>query len=314
MVNAEPMEPVPASRQAGEFGLVDYARVVWRWRWLVVAGTLLGVLSALLVAMLAGSTYRAVAVVDAGDLREARDRDLDRLVARLNAGLADQPGSVARGGPARVTLQFKRPYMLEVSVESQHPADTMAAMQRVTTAALAELNNLHELQRTEESIREWALQSRLDLLRREQSLREGRLQALRRSVEQLQRIRAAWTRPPSDDTVAALILTHLSEQIASRELALAQLEDQIKTQGPREVADLERQIKLARLSSQARPPHLTVVPPPSATSRRRLVLPLALGAVVGLAASVLLAMSCEYASGPWRRAAPARQSAGEPGS
>jgi hypothetical protein len=304
------MEQVRSPTERREFDLFDYARVVWRWRWLVLAGPLAGVLVALSLTMLAGSTYRVVATVDTGDLKEAHDRDLDRLVARLNAGLLGQPGDPAEGALPRVTVQFKRPYTLEMSVESRRPADGMAAMQRGTAAALEELTRLHEIQRAEEGLREGALQARLDRLRHEQSFREERLQVLRRGLQQLERARAAWARPP-DDPVAALIFGQLSEQIAARQLTLTQLEDQIRIQGPREVEELERQLKLARLTAQARPPRL-VVGPQSITTARRLSLPLALGMVVGLAGSVLLAMSCEYAWGAWRRPAPVSGPAAKP--
>jgi hypothetical protein len=306
------MEHATGPRETGEFGLFDYARVVWRWRWLVLAGMPGGVLAALLLTMLAGSTYRVVATVDAGDLKEARDRDLDRLAARLNAGLLDQPGRPAGAPPPRVVVQFKRPYTLEMSVETRGQADGMAAMQRATAAALEELNRLHEMQRAEEGVREGALQAGLARLRREQSFREERLQVLRRGLQQLERARAAWARPP-DDPVGALIFGQLSEQIAARQLTLTQLEDQIRVQGPREVEELERQLKLAQLTSQTRPPRLVVGPQP-VTTRRRLSLPLAVGAVVGLAGSILLAVACEYAQGVRRRAAPARKSAAGPGS
>jgi hypothetical protein len=306
------MEPVRNSRETGEFDLFDYARVLWRWKWLLLAGTLAGALAGLLLTMLAGSTYRLAAVVDAGDLKEARDRDLERLVARLNAGMLDPPGSPAEGPPPRVTVQFKRPYALEMSVESRRPADGMAAIQRTTAAALEELNRLYEIERAEEGGRERALQARLDLLRREQSFREERLQVLRRGLQQLERARAAWARPP-DDPVAALIFSQLSEQIAARQLTLTQLEDQIRVQGPREVDELERQLKLAQLTARARPPRLVAEARP-ATTPRRLSLRLALGMVVGLAGSALLAMALEYARGARRRAAWAHGSAADPGS
>jgi hypothetical protein len=306
------MEPARSPGETREFDLFDYARVLWGWKWLVLAGTLAGVLVALLLTMLAGTTYRLTAVVDAGDLKETRDRDLERLVARLNAGVLDQPGDPAGGPPPRVTVQFKRPYALEMSVESRRPVDGMAAMQRATAAALEELNRLYEIQRAEEGDREGALQAKLDLLRREQSFREERLQVLRRGLQQLERARAAWARPP-EDPVAALIFSQLSEQIAARQLVLTQLEDQIRVQGPREVEDLERQLKLAQLTARARPPRLVDEPRP-ATTGRRLSLRLGLGMVVGLAGSVLLAMACEYARGASRRASPDRGSAADPGS
>ena len=303
------MEPVGNSREIGEFGLFDYIRMVWRWRWLVLAGALAGALVALLVTMLAGTSYRVVAAVDAGDLKEGRDRDLDRLAARLTAGLIELPGSAAGEPLPRVTAQYRRPYTIEVSVESRRAADGMAAVERATAAALREVNRLYELQRTEEGVREEVLQARLDRLRREQSFREERLQVLRRGLEQLERARAAWARP-SSDPVAALLFGQLSEQITVRELAVTQLEEQIRG-FPRDVEEVDRQLRLAQLVARGRPPRLAV-PPHPVTIGRRLMLPLALGVVVGLMGSVLLAVCCEYARGAWRRATPARKSATEP--
>ena len=166
------MEPVGNSREIGEFGLFDYVRMVWRWRWLVLAGTLAGALVALLVTMLAGTSYRVVAAVDAGDLKEGRDRDLDRLAARLTAGLIELPGSAAGEPLPQVTAQYRRPYTIEVSAESRRAADGMAAVDRATAAALREVNRLYELQRTEEGVREEVLHARLDRLRRDH--RSGR--------------------------------------------------------------------------------------------------------------------------------------------
>ena len=159
----------------------------------------------------------------------------------------------------------------------------------------------------EDGIREAALQSRLEALRREQSFREERRQVLRRGLEQLERARTAWARPPGD-ALAALLFTQLSQQIAMQTLALTELEDKLRVQGPREVENLERQLKLAQLTVRGRPPRIAAAPEATlAGSRKRLVL--ALGMVVGLVSSVLLAVVCEYARGVGRRATTARESA-----
>jgi hypothetical protein len=187
----------------------------------------------------------------------------------------------------------------------------MAAVERATAAALKELNRLYELQRTEEGVREEVLQARLDRLRRDHSFREERLRVLRRGLEQLERARAAWARP-SSDPVAVLLFGQLSEQITVRELTVAQLEEQLRAL-PRDLEEVDRQLKLARLTARGRPPRLAIQPHPL-TIGRRLSLPLALGMVVGLMGSVLLAVSCEYARQVWRRAPPAPEPPTGPGS
>jgi hypothetical protein len=300
------MEQAKTSREIGEFDLIDYVRVVWRWRWLILAGTIAGVLVAVLLTSLSSPTYRVAATIDAGDLKEARDRDLERLVARLNAGLIDEPAPA--GERVGVTAQYRKPYTIELSAESPRPAGGVAAVERAAAAALADLSRLHEIQRIEEGVRESALQSRLEALRREQSFREDRLKILRRGLEHLEQARAAWARPPVDPA-AALVYAQLSEQIATRASTVAQLEDQIRVQTPRELEDVRRELKLAQLSAHVRPPRLAAGARAAATGRRPW-LPLALGTVVGLAGSVLLAVACEYyARGTWRLAAPVREPA-----
>ena len=40
------MEQARNPREIGEFDLLDYVRIVWRWRWLILGGTLAGILVA----------------------------------------------------------------------------------------------------------------------------------------------------------------------------------------------------------------------------------------------------------------------------
>lgn len=50
--------------------LIDYLAVLWRWKWLVVGGTLAGLLVAGLVTWQQPRIYRVVAVMETGDVSE----------------------------------------------------------------------------------------------------------------------------------------------------------------------------------------------------------------------------------------------------
>lgn len=170
-----------------EAELIDYLAVVWRWRWLVVLGTLAGVLAGGLVSWSSPRIYRVTAVLDAGDLNDTSLKDAERLVARLNARGAVESGGAGSPAPAGgMTVEFRKPFLIELRAETRSPVDGVSILEREAVGAVEELNRLLRLQ-------DAARQGKLDTLRAQVELVEreadGLLAQLRLEVER--RMRAA---------------------------------------------------------------------------------------------------------------------------
>lgn len=125
------------------FDLLAHLDVVWRWKWLVVLGVLAGTVVAGLVGVLTPKTYVVGATIETGDLSEERLKAVDRLVARLQAG-APLPGG--ERSPIPVTIQFRRPSVIELGTETRSPAKVAQALERAATAIVGELDRLLRLE------------------------------------------------------------------------------------------------------------------------------------------------------------------------
>ena len=65
--------------EESEVELIDYLNVVWKWKWLIVIGTLASLLLGGLVTMLLPRTYRIAATIDTGDLSEEQSKDVEQI-------------------------------------------------------------------------------------------------------------------------------------------------------------------------------------------------------------------------------------------
>jgi Chain length determinant protein len=287
-----------------EFELIEYLAIVWRQKWLVVLGTLACILGALLLSWKLPPTYRVTATIDTGDLAEARDRDVERLVSRINSSIfLDDDAEKPEGEAAKVTARFNKPSAIDLSTETRRSVEGVRAVEGVARHVVQELNALVRADHRADETRLNTVRGQLDRLRQEQEFGARRGQDLRQSLERLEKVRAEWARRAEDPT-RMLIFLRLSDEIAAKERSLVELERQLRFDLPRQEQELERQAsELTRKAAGVRPARLAIVPqPPRAPIRPRTWLNLAVGAVAGLMGSVLLACLVEYLRG--RRPAP----------
>jgi hypothetical protein len=260
-----------------EAELIDYLAVVWRWRWLVVLGTVAGVLAGGLVSWSSPRIYRVTAVLDAGDLNDTGLKDAERLVARLNARGAI--GSDGAGSPAPavgMTVEFRKPFLIELRAETRSPADGVSALERAAAGAVEELNRLLRLQDEARQGKLDALRAQVQLVEREADsllgqlrleverrvrtaqaalqltrgdrirleqrrvLSQQRLDHLRRTVTELRAARAQELRA-TDSLVRALVAGQLSSEILASEERAALLEQGLGVEIPAKAEQLALQ-------------------------------------------------------------------------
>lgn len=173
------------------FDLLAHLDVVWRWKWLVVLGVLAGTVVAGLVGVLTPKTYVVGATIETGDLSEERLKAVDRLVARLQAG-APLPGETA---PIPGAVQFKRPSVIELGVETRSPAEVVPVLERAATKIVGELDRLLRL----EQERDQTMQRLAD--------------DLRKTVDRLPAADRAAPRP-ADETVARAVALLALQRLA----------------------------------------------------------------------------------------------------
>jgi Chain length determinant protein len=275
--------------------LIDYLAVLWRRRWLVVAGTLAGLLVAGLLTWLQPRIYRVVATIETGDVS---DQEAERVAARLNLGSfmnSEEARRAAAQGGGRLVAEYRKPLMVQLSVETAAP---LAAGEHVTRAAgwaVEELNRVLAAQFAETETNVSTARVEIERLQALRSLRERRADGLRRSLEHLQKARVDASRRV-DDPVTALIVARLWDEISNKEYALVEVERELDAEFPRKIQELNRQIELAtrKLAAIRRP--RVVAPPevPQIPVRPRPKLNAAVGFAVGLLGSVLLALFAEY--------------------
>ena len=275
--------------------LIDYLAVLWRWKWLVVAGILGGLLVASLVTWAQPRIYRVVATIETGDVSET---EAERLVTRLNlGGFAEDAGgaTASKRGESRLAAEYRKPLVIQLSLETSAPATAAGRVERAANWGIEELNRALTLQHGETEVGLKGVQAEIERLQSMKASRERRAETLRRSVERLQRLRLDVSRR-ADDAATALVFVRLSDEIASQEYALAEVERELTNDLPRKFQELSRQAELVtRKMAAIRRPRL-VAPPeaPETPVRPRPRLNAAVGLAAGLLGSVLLALFAEY--------------------
>jgi hypothetical protein len=213
--------------------------LIWRFKWVIAAGTLACVIAAGLVTVSRPPLYRAHAVIDPGDLRD-EGRDVERLAARASAAV-------------------KPPGLIE-----------LAATARTSEGALAEVTeSVHEVLPRLEG---------LMAIQRERDAATRRLADETRATAQRLRAAADAVGPRPRTPMEAAALANLLSHLHANEARLIELDAQVRLQEGRQTGPrLVRPATVAKVSI-----------------RRRLAANLAIGAVVGLAASVALAFALQY--------------------
>jgi hypothetical protein len=271
--------------------LIDYLDVFWRWKWLIVLGALGCALVTGLITWQMPGTYRIKSIIDTGDLGEARDKDVERLVTRLKAR-----GAV-RGvkAPSGLTAQFTKPSLIELGIETQSPGEAVKDLERTSAGVIDDLNTLLKAQREEIEANIRAVRARIDQTEGEMRLRERRVADLRRSLERLHQARTAALRR-TEDPAGVLVFVRLSDEITEKEAALVELERQVTIVGPAQRRELEVQAKaLAEKTAALRPAQVLAAPDiPRVPIRPRLKLNVAVSLVAGVFGSVALAFFLEY--------------------
>ena len=278
-----------------EVELFDYLSVLWRWKWLIVLMTLASMLVAGLVTWRTPRTYRVTATIDTGDLSEARDRDVERLVARVNAKASAPTAGAGNGArPAPLTVQYRRPAVIELSSETRAPAEAVQTLQQAATGLVEDLNRLLALQRAEEEAKIRATQDQLEELEDMRPWQQRRVEDLRRSLDRLHAALAQASRR-SEDPASSLVSIRLSEVIVALENDLAR-ERRRGNESPGKVEELKRRITaLTQQTTALRPAQVAVAPEiPRIAIRPRPRLNLAVGFAAGLAGATLLAFLVEY--------------------
>lgn len=275
--------------------LIDYLAVLWRWKWLVVGGTLAGLIVAGLVTSMQPRTYRVGATIETGDVS---DPEVERLVTRLNLGAFRETeagsGVPGRGG-GRLTAEYRKPLAMYLSLETESPSAGAGVVERTAGRVLEELNRVLSAQQEEAEAGLSGIRDEIERLQNWRRLRERRAEALRRSLERLQKARADAARRV-DDAATALLFSRLSDEVDVKEYALAEVERDIATDLPRKLQEMSRQTEAVTRKMAAVRRSRLVAPPeiPDTPIRPRPTLNLTVGFAAGLLGSVLLALLAEY--------------------
>lgn len=259
--------------QDGDVELIDYLDVFWRRRWLVVLGTLACVLVAGLVTWMLPRVYRVVATIETGD---AGERDVERIVARLNTVPAVRGGAVSDATKVvTVTAQFKRPVAIELAAETEAPGEAVPFLHAVAAKVVEELVAAVKAQREEDDAKLSAVHARAESMRREAGtvvsqlrgsleqrlkssaseldLTRGRIRRLRTELAQLQRDAQALERSLEElararsgalagagDRIDALVLSQLGGETAAQAALLVDLRRRVTVELPDGLQELER--------------------------------------------------------------------------
>jgi uncharacterized protein involved in exopolysaccharide biosynthesis len=238
--------------------LLDHLAVLWRSKWLILLGTLSCLLGAAIVTWFLPATYQVRAILDTGELGEDRLKDVERLVARVSAGGYAGGRSDATGrSPVLVSVQFRRPSVIELTVQAGVPGEAVATQRAIAGRLVADLSQLVETEGRRYEM--WRRQSR-ELQQLMERLGTARADAARRAT----------------DPAGVLVFVRLADQMVVAESRLADLEQ--KLQAAPAVP------RAARLVAEF--PPVRVKPRPRVN--------LLIGLLVGLFASVVLAFLVEY--------------------
>lgn len=247
---------------------MDHLLAIWRWKWIILLGTLACVIAAGLVTWNAPRTYRIRAAIATGDLSEDYGKDVERLIAKLNAesSVEGRVGEARAPGSGLLTVEFKKPAIIELGVITEVPDGAVATVRRTTEVLVDELNGWMDTQ-----------QAHYRTARR-------RAEELHAIVERLRTAQAAALRQASNPD-AALVLSRLSDGLAEKETRLAELERVLRLQERR----------------QARP---KVLVPPEVSRlsiRLRLATNLAISLAIGLAGSLAFVFVMPFVSNARRQ-------------
>src|SRR5262245_35552098 len=286
--------------------LIDYLAVLWRWRWLVVIGAVVGVALAGIVTWGRPPTGQLVATIDGGSVT---DGEVERLVAMINYGTF-RDGQETLWPARRVGAEFRRPFVIRLTLDGGSPAVDVPILARTAERVVEALMRVLRVQQGydeagQQGYDEAELQSLRSEIARQESLKrvlEDRVQALRRTIDLLRKARSDALSRASDPSTA-LVLIHLLEAIETRESALAEAERQVATDIPQLLISLNSRAGIiSRKLAAARQPRLVVDPETQPLSASRVKLNLAVGFVAGVLGSVLLALFAEYVGDRTRRA------------
>ncbi len=140
--------------------LIDYLRVIWRWKWLIVLISGASLAAAAIITWRTVPTYRMAATIDVGDLGEERAKDVERLVARLNAAAAWREGR-------RLTAQYRKPFLVDLEVDTPSPRDAVQMIQATAGELVRDLRELLRLQRGEEEAKLETIRTQIEAAERE---------------------------------------------------------------------------------------------------------------------------------------------------
>jgi len=265
-----------------EFELIDYLRVLWRWRWLIGAGTLAGVLGAFVVTWWQPRVYAVSAIVEVGDLGEDPGQTVERLVARYAAPVYyDDAGRPAPGGSVAIGVEYRKPVAVLVRSDTQDPARAAAVVQKVAAALAEEVGRALQAREAEDDARLKDLQQKIEAVQREAEMvviqlralvehwvRIGRgqvattrggadrarqerdltqryVETLRRNLDELRRARAEAARGGGDPG-RVLVFSQLSTEIVLRENELTKYEQDLVQRFPAMIQELEAKEQAAR--------------------------------------------------------------------
>lgn len=281
---------VDATREGRPVELIDYLVVLWRWKVLIVVGTLACVAVVALASVLQPPrTSTATARIVLPDVGDQRGKDLERFVARITAGyLTGEP-------VAGLVVQHRRPLVLDLELPTDVPSEGAQKLGAVAERIVRELNDLVKLDVEDHEAMVAGARIQAERAMAEQQFLEQRLPELRRSLDGLRRSRA---RAAQSDTsaVQALALAQLANEISRREAEIFDVERRVTLELPAQIKDLQRvaaslgrrgaRITLAVLTGPPTVAQPSVVP--------RLKRNMAVGLVTGLLGFVVLAFLVEY--------------------
>jgi hypothetical protein len=259
-------------QRQGDLG--DHLAVLWRWKWLIVAGTAACVLVTGVVTFFMPRVYRIEMILDTGDLSGPQVQAVDRLVARL-ASPVTSPAKPDGGGLV-LGAEFRPPFMVVIRTDTRVPAEAVGPMRDVAAAVLNDLNRIGKKQQDDVEMKVTALRARvealrhdLDLqidelrseagsrlrgtrtrldfvtgqvksLRQERGLLEQRAASLRQTIKELSGLRAEALRQ-GDPARAAALLAELGRGIEAAEADLLKVEREVTADIPLRLARMERE-------------------------------------------------------------------------
>jgi hypothetical protein len=262
----------------------DYFHILVRRRWLLAAGAILGIASAIVWDQLATARYSVESSIDTSTLSENFVR---AAILKVDGSL-----HVIESEPCRLQAIYDPPDPLTLRIVTKSPQAAARQLQEITVQTLGNLQYFAGQQGETARAEQRPLYDRLENTRQEIAVQQKRVESLQETLDALVTIRsqsAKWARtsPGADVLLRAL------RQIDETERALRTAESQLTTELPERIAITEREI--SALAGTAVPkPRIARSPDPTGVRVIHPVTRILIGLLLGIWTAVTFAFLLEY--------------------